>query len=190
MENHPVDLPLFLNAAVVAKALGVAPSSVYEQMHEADFPVLKISNGNLLYTILPIEDVMDRCIRRKLDELDLATMRAKYADRLCQTRSLCARPMFRVLWPRVPAPQLGWNPWPAQTLKRDVGPVWAVFAECLSAAPPYHIKPGEPQGQGTAEVPRWGGCPPLWVGQASRPAIRRPHRLHRLGHPVFRRRLR
>ena len=36
------DLPLFLNAAVVAKALGVAPSSAYELMHEADFPVLKV----------------------------------------------------------------------------------------------------------------------------------------------------
>ena len=45
----------------------------------------KKRNGNLLYTILPIEDVIDRCIQRKLDELELATMRAKYADRLCQT---------------------------------------------------------------------------------------------------------
>ena len=44
----------------------------------------KKRNGNLLYTILPIEDVIDRCIQRKLDELELATMRAKYADRLCQ----------------------------------------------------------------------------------------------------------
>ena len=38
------DLPLFLNSAVVAKALGVAPSSAYELMHEADFPVLKVGN--------------------------------------------------------------------------------------------------------------------------------------------------
>lgn len=38
------DLPLFLNAATVAKVLGVAPSSSYELMHEADFPVLKIGN--------------------------------------------------------------------------------------------------------------------------------------------------
>ena len=44
----------------------------------------KKRNGNLLYTILPIEDVIDRCIQRKLDELELATMRTKYADRLCQ----------------------------------------------------------------------------------------------------------
>ena len=29
--------------------------------------------------------------------------------------------------------------------------------------------------EGTAETPRWGGYPPDWVGQASRPAIRRPH---------------
>ena len=38
------DLPLFLNAAVVAKALGIAPSSAYKLMHEADFPVLKIGS--------------------------------------------------------------------------------------------------------------------------------------------------
>ncbi len=38
------DLPLFLNAATVAKALGIAPSSSYELMHEEDFPVLKIGN--------------------------------------------------------------------------------------------------------------------------------------------------
>ena len=38
------DLPLFLNATTVAKVLGVAPSSSYELMHEADFPVLEIGN--------------------------------------------------------------------------------------------------------------------------------------------------
>ena len=44
----------------------------------------KKRNGNLLYTILPIQEAVDRCVQRKLDELELATMRAKYADRLCQ----------------------------------------------------------------------------------------------------------
>ena len=39
-----VDLPLFLNAATVAKALGVSPSSGYELMHEPEFPILKIGN--------------------------------------------------------------------------------------------------------------------------------------------------
>ena len=38
------DLPLFLNAATMAEALGIAASSAYELMHEADFPVLKIGN--------------------------------------------------------------------------------------------------------------------------------------------------
>ena len=38
------ELPLFLNAETVAKVLGVAPSTVYELMHEADFPTLKIGN--------------------------------------------------------------------------------------------------------------------------------------------------
>lgn len=38
------ELPLFLNAAMVAKVLGVSPSSGYELMHERDFPVLKVGN--------------------------------------------------------------------------------------------------------------------------------------------------
>ena len=38
------DLPLFLNAATVAKTLGVSPSSGYELMHEPGFPVLRIGS--------------------------------------------------------------------------------------------------------------------------------------------------
>ena len=38
------ELPLFLNADVVAKVLGIAPSSSYELMHEVDFPVLKVGS--------------------------------------------------------------------------------------------------------------------------------------------------
>lgn len=38
------DLPLFLNAATVAKVLGVSPSSGYELMHNKDFPVLRVGN--------------------------------------------------------------------------------------------------------------------------------------------------
>ena len=38
------ELPLFLNAATVAKVLGVSPSSGYELMHEPDFPILKVGS--------------------------------------------------------------------------------------------------------------------------------------------------
>lgn len=38
------DLPLFLNAELVAKVLGVSPSSGYELMHEPNFPVLRVGN--------------------------------------------------------------------------------------------------------------------------------------------------
>ena len=38
------ELPLFLNSNLVAKTLGIAPSSAYELMHEKDFPVLRIGN--------------------------------------------------------------------------------------------------------------------------------------------------
>ena len=38
------ELPLFLNVELVAKVLGVSPSSSYELMHEKDFPALRIGN--------------------------------------------------------------------------------------------------------------------------------------------------
>ncbi len=38
------ELPLFLNAATVAKVLGIAPSSSYELIHEKNFPALRIGN--------------------------------------------------------------------------------------------------------------------------------------------------
>ena len=38
------ELPLFLNARMVADALGVSPSSGYELMREPDFPALKIGS--------------------------------------------------------------------------------------------------------------------------------------------------
>ena len=38
------DLPLFLNAELVAQVLGIAPSSSYELMRENGFPILKIGN--------------------------------------------------------------------------------------------------------------------------------------------------
>lgn len=38
------ELPLFLNAELVAKVLGIAPSSAYELMHEASFPTLRVGN--------------------------------------------------------------------------------------------------------------------------------------------------
>ena len=38
------ELPLFLNAKLVAQVLGISPSSGYELMHEPDFPVLKVGS--------------------------------------------------------------------------------------------------------------------------------------------------
>ena len=38
------ELPLFLNANMVAQVLGIAPSSAYELMHESNFPVLKVGS--------------------------------------------------------------------------------------------------------------------------------------------------
>ena len=36
------ELPLFLNAEMAARLLGISISSMYELMHEKGFPVLKI----------------------------------------------------------------------------------------------------------------------------------------------------
>ena len=38
------ELPLFLNAKMVAQVLGVSPPSGYELIHQQDFPKLKIGN--------------------------------------------------------------------------------------------------------------------------------------------------
>ena len=42
------ELPLFLNSELVAKVLGVSPSSGYELMHQPDFPVLRVGNRMLV----------------------------------------------------------------------------------------------------------------------------------------------
>ena len=38
------ELPLFLNAKMVADALGISPSSGYELMREEGFPALKVGS--------------------------------------------------------------------------------------------------------------------------------------------------
>lgn len=38
------ELPLFLNAEIVGKLLGISSSSSYELMHEDGFPTLRIGN--------------------------------------------------------------------------------------------------------------------------------------------------
>ena len=38
------ELPLFLNADLVGKTLGVASSTAYELMHEKNFPAVRIGN--------------------------------------------------------------------------------------------------------------------------------------------------
>jgi excisionase family DNA binding protein len=37
-------IPLFLNAEMVAKVLGISISSAYELMHEASFPALRVGS--------------------------------------------------------------------------------------------------------------------------------------------------
>ena len=38
------ELPLFLNATTISKLLGISSTTVYELMHQKDFPVLRLGN--------------------------------------------------------------------------------------------------------------------------------------------------
>lgn len=58
------DLPLFLNAATVAKVLGVSTSTGYELMHETDFPVLRVGNR----MVVPKEKFMEWVERHTGDQ--------------------------------------------------------------------------------------------------------------------------
>ena len=49
------ELPLFLNAEIVAKVLGISSASSYELMHEPCFSVLKIGNR----MVVPKEKFID-----------------------------------------------------------------------------------------------------------------------------------
>ena len=42
--KHYDDLPIFLNAQMIAGILGVSPSSAYELLHEKGFPALRIGS--------------------------------------------------------------------------------------------------------------------------------------------------
>ena len=61
------ELPLFLNSELVAKVLGVSPSSGYELMHEPDFPVLRVGSR----MVVPKEKFIQwvRSIREVRDEV-------------------------------------------------------------------------------------------------------------------------
>ena len=69
------DLPLFLNAAMVARVLGVAPSSAYELMHERDFPTLRVGSR----MVVPKEQFI---------EWVFADAKEKHAMRYTQYRGL------------------------------------------------------------------------------------------------------
>ena len=58
------DLPLFLNAATVAKVLGVSPSSGYELMHEPGFPSAPpgIYAGYTLCSLAPPLPMKTHCV--------------------------------------------------------------------------------------------------------------------------------
>ena len=62
------DLPLFLNAKLVAQVLGVSISTAYEVMHEPDFPTLRVGSRMVVPKekfIQWAEETVWRCEMRK-----------------------------------------------------------------------------------------------------------------------------
>lgn len=55
------ELPLFLNAEILAKALRISISSCYELLHEKDFPTLMVGNR----MVVPKEDFI-LWVRRRM----------------------------------------------------------------------------------------------------------------------------
>ena len=73
------ELPLFLNSELVAKVLGVSPSSGYELMHQPDFPVLRVGSR----MVVPKEKFI-QWVEEHTGGAGLSTW-ATFS--LCQTRS-------------------------------------------------------------------------------------------------------
>ena len=53
--KHYDELPLFLNAAMVAQVLGISPSSSYALLHSKGFPTLRVG-GRM---VVPREQFID-----------------------------------------------------------------------------------------------------------------------------------
>ena len=56
------DLPLYLNADMIADLLGISHAGTYELMHEKDFPVLRIGS-RMVVPLLPQSSVPDGACR-------------------------------------------------------------------------------------------------------------------------------
>lgn len=54
------EFPLFLNAEIIAKVLGISPASSYKLMHESGFPVLKIGNRSKRQIVLHLSPMIER----------------------------------------------------------------------------------------------------------------------------------
>ena len=81
------DLPLFLNAAMVARVLGVAPSSAYELMHETDFPTLRVGSR----MVVPKENFIEWNGSSSTQRAVVIREKNKAADRLGAREELLPR---------------------------------------------------------------------------------------------------
>ena len=92
------ELPLFLNAELVAKVLGVSRNTVRKYVQELEERGLirtertsiitrdgRKQNGSLLYTILPIQFSIDQFYQRQLDAAEQVQERQRAARRMEQT---------------------------------------------------------------------------------------------------------
>ena len=72
------DLPLFLNAAMVAQVLGVTERTSITTRRGIK------KNGSLLYTLIPMHEVMERCYEHQLAAIDRVTERQHVQKKLTE----------------------------------------------------------------------------------------------------------
>ena len=118
------ELPLFLNARIVAQVLGIAPSSAYELMHESNFPVLKVGSR----MVVPKEKFI-QWVERNTGG-DSWCSGSTQNEMRSRTFSLCPTRFF--LWVCPPA---RWRSTPTCSTVRTARPTSAIRAAVPSARP-------------------------------------------------------
>ena len=82
-------------------------------------------NGNLLFTLRPIREVIDEHYASQLAELELATERQRVAKLLRERESPAGPPVSRC----VPRSREGQSPCPSQRIETGFGPLFPLFGE-------------------------------------------------------------
>ena len=119
------ELPLFLNAKIVAQVLGISPSSGYELLHQQDFPALKIGNR----IVVPKEKFI-QWVEQNTGGGDSCCSGSTQNEMRSRIFSLCPTRFF--LWV---CPPVRWRSTPTCSTVRAARPISAIRAAVPSARP-------------------------------------------------------